>query len=146
MTCIAWDGKTLAVDSAGTAGAIQMRVKKWRRLKDGTVLAVAGSLAKGGEMMDWYEAGAIPDLFPDSDQEATLVVAVPGKGIKEYEDSSAATLVVDQTKVWAWGSGGEVAIGAMLAGKSARVAVKLTCEICPDVKPPIKAFMICPAR
>ena len=126
MTVIAWDGFTLAADRQATVfDTIHTTQKLWT-YPDGSAIAVTGYLSAGEYMRLWFETGSHPDRWPDtqkSDDWAILVVARPGQGLVYYERYPVPITVVDPFR--AWGSGREVALGAMAMGADAIKAVEI---------------------
>jgi hypothetical protein len=153
MTVIAWDGRTLAVDSATTSGQVKQVCTKWRQTrKRGQVVVMAayGALTQGLRLMDWYVAGADPEKYPASaDQEewAGLVVLVKRTGRKpsltlvEYEAGERTAGGAIQGKQ-AWGSGREVALGAMHVGARAQQAAEAACDLIASCGGPVHAFTL----
>lgn len=127
MTVIAWDGRTLAVDRQAAYDGLCRRVKKYRRLKDGGVLAMCGTLAAGTIMMDWYEAGADVSQYPpcqNSEDNAELIVIRPRGAILWFGKHPTANKY-PRGRLWAWGCGRAYALGAMAHGASAVEAVRI---------------------
>lgn len=128
MTCIAWDGKTLAADKrAGTD--LPRTVTKIRRAGNGALIGCTGSACSDQELMAWYEAGAKPADFPPTqrkDETSSFLIAVlPGGVVTMYMNCPHPATYEDG--VHAIGSGRDFAMMAMHLGKSAREAVELTC-------------------
>jgi hypothetical protein len=125
MTCVAWDGKTIAVDKRATNCGSISTTTKLRRVGQ-EVLAWTGAQDSGLAVMEWYLAGANPATWPecqkDNDRWSRLIVASP-VGIQEFERQPIGVWVED--KFAAWGSGGDAALGAMHAGATAKRAVEI---------------------
>ncbi|HCZ49097.1 MAG TPA: hypothetical protein DCZ11_08840 [Gammaproteobacteria bacterium] len=127
MTVIAWDGKTLAADKRTCSGTLIGVTTKIRRLR-GHLCGVTGQLDFGEQMFAWFDAGADPEGFPqsqrDKDDWAGLVAIDLSGRILRYE-RTPYPLVVEQQKA-AWGSGRDFALCAMVRfGVSAREAVEI---------------------
>jgi ATP-dependent protease HslVU (ClpYQ) peptidase subunit len=125
MTVIAYDGTSIATDRQSTSGGLKTLITKSMRLKDGTVLAVAGPTATGLLLMDLYKKKQLIRKWPETQDKndfAILVVARKGK-VVFYEYQSTAIPV--QTPIFAWGAGREIAIGAMAFGATAEQAVQI---------------------
>lgn len=131
MSIIAWDGKTLAVDRNANWNGIRRTIRKSRRIASGEVIAWAGTLVNGQRLADWYEHGADPDKFPDCQKEedfAHLVVA-SNDGVKEY-GFGGPTPLIHEDVYQAWGSGSQLALGALAMGATAKEAVEVACQFC----------------
>ena len=136
MTCIAWDGKTLAADKKVSAGYATPWVttkifKVTVRLGPGkpAVPGVAGTMGTcdiSAELLAWYLKGAKATDFPKSarEHEGSLVVIHKG-GILQYT-GGPFPMKLEDTQC-AWGSGGDLARLAMHLGKTAKEAVELAC-------------------
>lgn len=128
MTCIAWDGKTLAADKRATQAGLARKVTKIQAHKEGReLLAVTGNWGVAAEIRAWYVDGAHPDRFPESAREdcASLVV-VSGTGILQYNAGPYPIPLEDSFT--AFGSGRDFAIAAMALGLCAVEAVELACR------------------
>lgn len=134
MTIIVWDGKTLAADKQATDDGVKRTVTKIRRVKSGPtkgcLIAGSGPCGQANALMDWFEDGADPELFPkyqDSDQlAAILTVITPEKKILRYE--YCVTPIVFEDEQYCTGSGREIAYGALALGADAVTAVSVACE------------------
>ena len=125
MTCIAWDGRTLAADKQGTQCDMRITVTKITRLTSGALVAWTGTIEQGIELARWYEDGADPGKWPSyqaTDEWARLIVVEKGKAYT-YEKRPIPQLVEDPFQ--AWGSGRDFAMGAMGMGADARKAVEV---------------------
>ena len=125
MTVIAWDGKTLAADKQATSCGLAMTTTKIRQIEDGSVAAYTGDQDSGEVILQWYEDGADPMLWPVVQQTskgwARLIVA-DAKGCRVYDRRPIAVEVEDSFA--AGGSGRDFAVAALHCGKSAREAVE----------------------
>lgn len=124
MSVIAWDGKTLAADRAVSCGSTMYETRKIIALADGVVLAWFRTTEAGIALARWYEAGRDPEKWPaaqGSDDWAGLIVFRDGC-LYGYE-----RLCIEQKVIApyvAFGSGADVALGAMFAGAPAEMAVR----------------------
>jgi hypothetical protein len=153
MTVIAWDGRTLAVDSATTSGQVKQVCTKWRQTrKRGQVVVMAayGALTQGLRLMDWYVAGADPAAYPaaaDQEEWAGLIVLTKRTGKKagltvvEYEAGERTPGAPIQGKQ-AWGSGREVALGAMHVGARAQQAAEAACDLIASCGGPVHTWTL----
>lgn len=139
MTTIAWDGEIIAADSMTTTegGMAALNVGKLRRGRD----FVAGSAGCSAQIELWWrsvsglrlaeilEAG-YPDYVEDKNDPEIMLCSQDGRLLMQ---SQGAFLEFQGTisgrKCWAIGSGSRVAIGAMLAGAGAEMAVHLAAEV-----------------
>ncbi len=126
MTCIAWDGKTLAADKRGVANGLARTVTKIFRHND-ALLAIAGDFCDGMWMVEWYRNGARPEDFPSTlqgdDKRAVQMVVVTPSRLVMYDRSAFPMPFED--RFYATGSGRDYAIAAMHLGKTAREAVEI---------------------
>lgn len=60
MTTVAWDGKTLAVDTQQTCDGVPSEIRKLWRVERGGFAAGAGDLENLFLVMEWFNA---PDRF-----------------------------------------------------------------------------------
>lgn len=129
MTCVAWDGKTLAADKRATCSGMASTTTKIRRsARDGALLGWTGNQDAGELLAEWYEAGADktkwPEFQKDKEDWCRLIV-VNGDGAWYYETKPVAVRVEDP--FMAWGSGRDFALAALHLGKTAREAVEVAC-------------------
>ena len=126
MSIIAWDGYTIAADKAITNCDCMFTGTKINRLSDGRVLAWTGIEDTAKAMMKWYETGAQPEHFPQSQKDPnkfTRLIVATASGVWSYETEPFPLHVEDS--VYAWGSGRDFALGAMAMGATARQAVEI---------------------
>ena len=133
MSVVAWDGMHLAADMQASGQGVKFCTPKMRRSADGIVYAWTGPFASSQPMVEWHARGARSDEYPEQqksdDRWCRLIVAIPGLGIKSYEQTPAP---LEQPTPWAWGSGMEFALGAMAMGASAKEAVVVACRFSTD--------------
>jgi len=128
MTVIAWDGKTLAADKQRSFSGTTGRTTKLFRIASGEVLAIAGNEAMGRLLVDWYVNGANPTEWPEAQKTedwARLVVASKS-GLKYFEKFPVAIEL--QEPFYAFGSGMDVALGALAMGATAERAVEVASQ------------------
>jgi len=126
LTVIAWDGKHLAVDRRATGNGAIHTSKKFRELEDGTVLVASGSKDMSLAMMDWYAQGAHAQNFPDAQKaDVTAVHLIVFKDGWPVEYGRTPFPMRFEDRIQAWGSGSDLAIGAMEAGADAEEAVAI---------------------
>jgi hypothetical protein len=144
MTTIAWCGRYLAADSLRSRNGTRMghypkiHAKtadgEFYREEDGRRLAFAltGFPAHREQWIAWYVNGQGKDDLPHapdtSDLGGWFIVLREGDCPSLRVCSLATPYLVDVAEAPdAWGSGGDLALGAMLAGKSAPEAVAIAC-------------------
>lgn len=130
MTCIAWDGKTLAADKRATYGGMICTVTKIFRVY-GLLVGGSGELPFILAMVEWVRNGRKAEDFPASqrdkdDWQAVLVIEADGTPLL-YE-RTLFPVRYEQQHI-AIGSGREYARAAMYCGKSAREAVEVACAL-----------------
>lgn len=124
MTVIAWDGKILAADRMISGDVIGREGTKLHRVGDDTVLAWTGQTDFALDLIDWYVSGQDKATWPayqETDDWVQLVIVSPS-GCRFLCQRPHPLPVIGKM---AWGSGGNIAIGAMAAGKNAIEAVKI---------------------
>lgn len=150
MTVIAWDGKTLAadrrrsteygmIDEVTKCGAsVTAAPDSWPYL-----WAISGKAAIALELLEWFHAGQDPFAFPASARggDATLVI-IDDEGACFYTRGPIAEPI--NRKIWATGTGGDLAIGAMHCGKTAREAVEIASIYCAWCGNGVDAFSLDP--
>jgi hypothetical protein len=132
MTVVATNGQSMATDSRTCNGDIVLSddAEKLTVAKDGSLVGCAGEAAACSLVREWFEGGedleAIPK-FPQSPDETgasrfkALILRTDGR----VEFREACFTPVPIAAPAAIGSGGDLAVGAMLAGKSPGEAVRL---------------------
>lgn len=126
MTVIAYDGVTLSADKRAVNSGLIRTTTKIHRLSDGSVVAYAGTLTSGLEMVKWFENGKKDLSFPkcqtDDDFFATTA-HLTEEGLFIYEVSIIPMKFED--KFFACGSGRDFALSAMYCGKTSAEAVEI---------------------
>jgi hypothetical protein len=143
MTVLAFDGKVFAADRQSQSGDLISRVCKIRRLPNGDVIAWSGAIENGLAMAQWYEAGADPSLFPASQKmdDWSRLVVVPKKGRPfVFEQLPVRQMILDSR--WAFGSGRDVAMGALEMGADAVRAVKIASKLCSSCGLGVQSFRV----
>lgn len=130
MSVVAWRDGVVAADWMLTAGTLQCSVRKVWRLEDGSVIAGVGQYEQVLALVEWWRKGRPVEGSPVrrmKEVKATIVVA-RGRGCwywwEEMNHGMDLGLKV-RGKFMAWGSGAEVAMGAMAMGASAVRAVEV---------------------
>lgn len=132
MTVIVFDGKTLAADRQATAAGGRVypatKLRRVRRLDGDYLLGGDGCLSQLLELFAWFEAGAEPADWPKSQVPegfTFLWVVSPSGKAWHYEETPIP--VPCEAKVFVSGAGGELALGALAMGATARKAVEVAC-------------------
>lgn len=123
MTTIATDGKTMAGDSLTTGGNHRVAFHpKVKRAADGSLFGCSGLSWCGERFARWMtEGGEKPELH----DEFSALVLKPDGTVEYYcQKLEPVSYVVPM----AIGSGDDLAIGAMLAGKTPAEAVAIAIE------------------
>jgi 20S proteasome alpha/beta subunit len=128
MTCIAWDGATLAADKRCALGSLIRTTTKIFNFGD-CFAGYAGDAAVGEELVAWFKAGHVPADFPESqrskDSWTSLLVIWRNGDIWKFESTPHAVKFPPQQ--FAIGSGRDFAMAAMHCGKTAQEAVEVAC-------------------
>lgn len=126
MTIVAWDGKTLAADKAGTNCGYRRTVTKIFRVPDGLV-GFAGDGSRALALLEWFKNGRDPAMWPKFQEDADTAVGCMfiandgqnyGYHLTPYPERS-------QDRFDAIGSGRDYALAAMYLGHDARRAVEV---------------------
>lgn len=132
MTCIAWDGKTLAADKRSCGGSLHSTVTKIFKV-NGTLVGVSGDFVVGMSMLNWLLKGGDAAAFPEKQKVretyATVVQIDTDGKVWKYEDTPYPFRV--EEPFYAIGSGRDFAIAAMHYGKSSLEAVLLASRFDP---------------
>lgn len=130
MTVVAYRDGVLAADQQlSVAGTKSKATKIWQH--EGAAIAITGAFSFGYLMRKWYMDGEDLSAYPESQKSdstwARLIVLHPTKGLYIYEDAPVP-VTLDPARYHAWGSGREVAIGAMFRDAGAETAVMAAIE------------------
>ena len=123
MSVIVWDGKTLATDRAALSGSIHHRVvKAWSH--EVAILTGTGSVKRIHEMVEWYKKG-VDTPFPEGQNTSNWChfIVVDEHGLKRYEQSPIP--IEHGFNACAFGSGQDLAYGALAMGADAQRAVEI---------------------
>lgn len=144
MSIIAWDGELIAADSLSCRGSIWTPYPKLFKLNEKTVVGITGSVSIGLEMVDWIENGCEKKSFPESQrthEDAGFAIVAENDKVKVYETSPIPLIYkIKKGFYMAWGSGIDVALGAMYGGADAIEAVGAACYHCTDCGLEIVAY------
>ena len=144
MTTIAWDGETLAADRKMGG---RYNVQKIFKVPQGYA-AGCGDYDYVVEVVEWLANGAdrdkihhLPDKNEDMEPAAEIILVSP-KGKVSWLSWPYLRFVQLSEKKVAYGSGGDIALGAMAAGASARQAVAIACRFDSDTGQGIDAVQV----
>ena len=138
MTVIAWDGETLAADSAAPSEGTVYLVRKVRRRADGALVAILGDRASALALAEWHEAGAHPDLVPAFHEDAGgFVLVTPSRRVFTCWSTMPGILDEHEEELGAWGSGRDAALAALFSGRNAQEAVGIACRVCIECRGPV---------
>lgn len=135
ITVIAWDGSTLAADSLGCINGrrVDPPFKKIREVRQNVFAAISGGAGAASKFFKWAQEGANPDDWPSFSGGGAFLLIENGIGTAYDEDGAANT--VDAP--FAFGVGGDLAMGAMAAGANAIKAVEIAVRYSVDCGAPI---------
>lgn len=132
MSVVVWDGHALAADRQGVLYGRRFSLSKMAvGALEGRrgVCAWVGEASQGQELSRWLFDGAHKEDWPetqsDPDRFARLIVA-DETGCWFYERTPHRILVADP--YMAWGSGSDIAIGALAMGADAKRAVEVAIQ------------------
>lgn len=124
MTCIVWDGKTLAADKRVSFGTSISTTTKIHRI-NGMLVGCAGGAAQGASCIQWVRDGMDRSQYPDAQKEdsCSLLIIHPDGAIHYYSKTPDPLAI--ECKTFAIGSGSEYADAALYLGKTAIEAVEV---------------------
>jgi hypothetical protein len=140
MSVIAYDGKTIAADRMATYNEIQLKAEKLIQIEPHIIVGFVGEHGQGQSLINWFTSGADPKDFPVPAEGASAALVVFTKQLDGttnpkgtpicmfYPGGNPVPLEVTDAPM-AWGSGGHIALGAMLAGKTAAKAVEIASTV-----------------
>ena len=130
MTCIAWDGKTLASDKRASYGDMICTVTKIFRVGE-LLVGGSGELPFVSAMVEWIRQGRKISEFPaaqGSKEDWQPIIVIEADGTPSIYERTAFPVRYEQQFV-AIGSGREFARAAMHLGKSAAEAVQCAIDL-----------------
>lgn len=151
MTVIAWDGRTLAADRLAVFGSMCHEAQKIFT-HDGVIYGMAGNFNQALLFKKWViDTGLDIKNLPGPNgvlDNLNVIEICDGELFDRDGDQLAVRVPLTGADIWALGSGREIAMGAMLAGKDARVAVSLVCaqDIYCDCMGKGPEFLIAPLK
>jgi ATP-dependent protease HslVU (ClpYQ) peptidase subunit len=138
MTTVTFKDGIMAADSRQSHTYIDQVEAKKIYIVNGDVIGLAGSLADFPKFLKWYkqEKNNIGDIIESKHEITNIEALVHHKGKLYHFDENC--IAIPMGNIAAIGSGGEAAMGAMLAGVSAPEAVKIACQLDMYSSEPIK--------
>lgn len=127
MTCIAWDGRTLAADRRACLGTMIYEVTKVHRLPDGSLFGGAGEFDSAQELLHWFREGAHPEEWPACQKDKDLWcggILIRPEGTAWRIERQPRLLRIE-SPFFACGSGREMAMAVMHLGYTAQKAVEV---------------------
>ena len=122
----------MAADSLACAGGRKFRTRKLYRVR-GALIGMSGAMDGIPMFGRWYEEGADLDDRPNGIEGYALVM--DSSGLYRYESNCYPIPIIDEFATG--GSGGDVAMGALLFGQTPEEAVALACEVDLHTGPPV---------
>lgn len=127
MTCIAWDGKTLAADKASTNAGFRSTVTKIYRVGD-SIVALVGTESALMAGLAWLRGARNPHEYPECMKTTDSAMWEIRRGdFLRYEGGPYPARV--ESPYLATGSGRDYALAAMYLGHDARRAVEVACAL-----------------
>ena len=130
MTTIAWDGKTLAVDSMVTSGGIVTSIDQKKLFTDVgqyKAVAISGSIVCMNALIEWIKNGEEGDPPKMEEYDSIMCVDKDGRMLTFWHHSSREPQ--NNSGITSGGNGWEIALGAMEAGANAVEAVEIACKL-----------------
>lgn len=128
MTCIAWDGKTLAADKQSTSHGMRRTTTKIHRVSDG-MIAMCGGGAHCYALLAWFKSQRNPEEWPQCTDEDSSgsVIHFTRDGVFVYNGAGFPCGEPIEDKFIAFGCGRDYAMAAMHLGRTAIEAVEVAC-------------------
>lgn len=128
MSVVAWDGKWLAANTTSISSGLKTKTIKTRCVekngKTAIIYAWVGDISVGRMLAEWHEKSKRSQDFPsvDKDDGATLIIV--SRHMCSQLSSHQPSMVPIDGAFESWGSGFQVAMGAMYMGASPMNAVR----------------------
>lgn len=145
MSVVAWDGKRIAADRQIAHGDIISKGCKLKQLSNEEIVGWIGGHAAGFILLDWYKSGADFINWPEVQGTEDWSHFIVCKRAGLYHTDNQPVFFKIREKFAAFGSGREIALGAMAAGASAVQAVKITNDLCTTCGLGVDSFS-CPRK
>lgn len=140
MTTVAFKSGVLAADSFCWEGdTCAGRVQKCGVLADGSLWAFTGNVGQLNRCRPWL---ACPLGDPPEIKETSLIVVTTEGEVKEWDENGWQTC---EAPFYAWGTGANLARGAMAFGATAEQAVLIACDFDAFTGGEVRALALAPA-
>lgn len=154
MTIIAYDGKSIAVDSIACNDSMKFTLNKYKLFSGEIINSLYlwhGEYSLGLRLVDWHWSGGDISQWPSrqyTDAWTGLIVVHFDRDHRlidmvEYEQEPYPEPI--DTPFLAWGSGEKFAMGAMAAGANAKRAAEIACELCTTCGGPVVSWDFMPS-
>lgn len=139
MTTIAFDGKTLAVDSLMTQNNMRSgTTKKLWKLTDGRYVAMCGHIVVMHLIVAWLNGKTNKPVLEEDDEISGIVVwKKKGQKVRAIEFGTSLRFMPVSVP-YADGSGTSYAMTAMVCGCGAIEAVKVACKLDTKSQGPVR--------
>lgn len=130
MTTIATNGKVIAGDGIVLTswGLVTARGLKKIHVRNGNIFAFAGAAALIDPLIQWHHDGCDVKALPPCDHDGGWsMVVCDADGVHLYTSKAPFRDVLELP--FALGTGGDYAMGAMLAGATPEEAVHIACKL-----------------
>lgn len=141
MTTVAFDGRNVAADSMSTVGGIMAGYHGKLFAHRGVIATGTGDAALCKRFRDWVQAGMRgepPPMKMGENEAQCMLFYAPNR----YIDFDEAGPIPLEAPFVAYGSGREIALGALAAGASAARAVEIAASLCPYTGGEITTFAV----
>ena len=131
MTCIAWDGKTLAADKRTNYATSITTTTKIERMPDGALIGCAGNAAKSAALRAWFRDGRAVEKYPAAqlvDETTVDCICIEPDGRCHVYQSTPHPVLIEE-RFFSFGCGSNYALAALYLGKTAREAVEVACAL-----------------
>ena len=129
MTTIAWDGRMLAADRMGVLDDFKFDDgPKLRALSGGRYVACCGMAQIVERVLPWMETGGQRPEMPESASFSAILVTSDGDAF--LIENNLIPMPIASGQRFAIGSGAQFALGAMEAGASAELAIRIANDLC----------------
>ena len=135
MTTIAYKDNRIACDSQATTNGMAVKATKFVKTKN-HIYFVSGALADGFKFIEWL----LSDKESEHPKFKADVIEFNRKTGEVFVYEGTDCGVMSEGKFEAWGSGAQIAMGAMAAGADCETAVKIACDLDTHTGKKVKVF------
>ena len=129
MTCIAYKDGVLAADRMMSIRGFAVPATKIHCIvtpEGREIVGVSGHTRDAVTFLEWLKTGSIDPKPTITEEDGFSAYVVKGGKLWHYESNMVC--VEMDVPFWAWGCGGDLAMGAMAHGASAKEAVEIACR------------------